>query len=166
MKNKKTLLKIWLFVIIWLIIVRFVINYISENKDIWNINSDWKSINKNESLESGYKIIESSNQSCSTEKDCKTPSEYLIRSDCPYQSKCIQNVCTIVCPDFDNKWEKIKNAIYDCKVESIFQNHSNEVIARLKDGTKIEWIEPNIDDVFDIVKEAESKCWKIRMGTE
>lgn len=145
---------------------RFLINYVSENRYIWNINPDWKSINRTESLEKNYKIIESSNESCSEEKDCETPSEYLIRSDCPYQSKCIQNICTIICPDFGDKWEKIKNAIYGCEVESVFQNHSNEVTAKLKDGNKIEAIEPNIDDVFDIVNEARNKCGEITMATE
>lgn len=166
MKNKKLFLIIWIIILIWLLIVRFVINYVSESRDIWNINPDWKSINRAESLEKNYKIIESSNESCSEEKVCETPSEYLIRSDCPYQSKCIQNICTVVCPDFGDNWTKIQRAVYNCEVESVFQNHSNEVSAKLKDGTKIEWIEPNIDDIFDIVAEAKNKCGEIRMATE
>lgn len=166
MKNKKKLLKIWIFVIIWLLIVRLVTNYVSESKDIWNINPNWENINKTELIENDYKIIESSNESCSTEIDCETPGEYLIRSDCPYQSKCIQNICTVVCPDFEWAWWKIKKAIYDCEVESVFQNHSKEVTAKLKNGSEIEAIEPNIDDVFDIITEAKTKCWEIIMATE
>lgn len=166
MKNKKTILTIWILVIIWLTAARFVINDISEKKYIWNTNPDSKSINLDDDIEYNYKIVESNNQSCTKEKDCETPSEYLIRSDCPYQSKCIQNVCTVICPNFEWEWWKIKKAIYDCEVESIFQNHANEVMALLKNGKKLQGNEPNIDDVFDIVKEAENKCGEIRMATE
>ncbi len=35
--------------------------------------------------------------SCATDDDCETPMEYLIRSDCPYSSKCIEGRCEIVC---------------------------------------------------------------------
>ena len=166
MKNKKKLLKIWIFVIVWLLIARYVINYVSESKDIWNTNPDWKNINRTESLEDNYKIIESSNQSCSTETDCETPSEYLIRSDCPYQSKCIQNICTVICPYFGDNRAKIQRAIYDCEVESVFQNHSKEVTAKLKNGNNIESIEPNIDDIFGLVIEVKDKCGEITMATE
>ena len=51
-------------------------------------------------------------------------------------------------------------------MEAIFQNHDNEVMALLKNGKKLQGTEPNIDDVFDIVKEVESKCGEIRMATE
>lgn len=170
MKNKKLLLGIWIFVIIWLLIARFMINYLTERKNIWNTNPDWKNINKTESIEYDYKIMESSNESCKQDKDCELSylfmSGYAVRSDCPYQGKCLQNICTVVCPNFGNQWEKIKNAIYDCEVESIFQNHSKEVIAKLKDGSEIEAIEPNIDDVFGIVDDAKIKCGEITMATE
>lgn len=170
MKNRNKLFKIWIFLIIWLLVARFVINYVSESKDIWNINTDSESINKPESREDDYKIMESSNESCTQDKDCELSplfmSGYAFRSDCPYQGKCIQNICTVICPGFGNKWEKIKNAIYGCEVESVSQNHSNEVTVKLKDGNKIEAIEPNIDDVFGIVAEAKSKCGEITMATE
>lgn len=47
-----------------------------------------------------YRIEESLQNSCNKDTDCQTPSEYLIRSDCPYQTFCIDNVCTVVCPSF------------------------------------------------------------------
>lgn len=35
---------------------------------------------------------------CKIDKDCQTPGSYLIRSNCPYTSKCIDSRCEVVCP--------------------------------------------------------------------
>ena len=39
-------------------------------------------------------------ESCQVDDDCKTPIEFAIRSSCPYEAQCIENKCTVVCPDF------------------------------------------------------------------
>lgn len=104
MKNRKKSLIIWFIIIILIFVIWFFINQKSESNNYWHTN--WK--DKNKELEDDYKIIESNNQSCSIDNDCETPFEYLIRSDCPYESKCIQNTCTIICPDFEWNWEKLK----------------------------------------------------------
>ena len=36
-------------------------------------------------------------ESCTLNSDCKTPVDYLIRSSCPFVSKCIENNCNVVC---------------------------------------------------------------------
>lgn len=45
-------------------------------------------------------IPESLVQRCEVDSDCVTPFNYLIRSSCPYGSRCIDKVCEVVC-EFD-----------------------------------------------------------------
>lgn len=47
-----------------------------------------------------YKIEKVLDINCKKDGDCKTPWEYLIRSNCPYTSKCIKNKCSVICPNF------------------------------------------------------------------
>jgi hypothetical protein len=35
---------------------------------------------------------------CFTDSDCETPFEYLVQSNCPFDSACIKNKCHVVCP--------------------------------------------------------------------
>ncbi len=35
---------------------------------------------------------------CVQHSDCKTPMEYLIQSNCPFSSACIENTCKVICP--------------------------------------------------------------------
>lgn len=68
--------------------------------------------------------------------------------------------------DVISGWERIKQAIENCEVESVFQAHSLAVSAELKSGEKLSGIEPKIDDIIDMAVSAEAKCGKIQMGTE
>lgn len=43
-------------------------------------------------------IAEVTTQSCEQDNDCQTPNEYLIRSSCAYQSRCLVKECVVVCP--------------------------------------------------------------------
>jgi hypothetical protein len=63
-------------------------------------------------------------------------------------------------------WESIKQAISHCEVEKGYQTHDRVVTITLKNGEELTAIEPQIDDVMILVKEAELKCGKILMGTE
>ncbi|MFZ2038358.1 MAG: hypothetical protein WAV11_00230 [Minisyncoccia bacterium] len=45
-----------------------------------------------------YKITEILNKSCQKDTECETPGDYLIRSNCPYTSLCLEKKCTVVCP--------------------------------------------------------------------
>jgi len=66
----------------------------------------------------------------------------------------------------DKTWEKIKQAINDCKVKAVSQTHSHTAWAELKDGTELSAIEPQIDDIIDLATAAEDKCGEILMSTE
>ncbi|MDD5639215.1 MAG: hypothetical protein PHR47_00170 [Candidatus Pacebacteria bacterium] len=46
-----------------------------------------------------YKIEKITSISCKMDSECKTPGEYLIKSNCPYTSICQQDKCVIICPD-------------------------------------------------------------------
>lgn len=46
-----------------------------------------------------YKIEKVLDQSCRTKDDCQLPFEYAIRSNCPYVAPCLNNKCTVVCPN-------------------------------------------------------------------
>lgn len=35
---------------------------------------------------------------CQTKNDCETPFEFLIQSNCPFESACIEGHCQVVCP--------------------------------------------------------------------
>ncbi len=35
---------------------------------------------------------------CATHEDCVTPGSYLMRSNCPFTSRCISDHCAVVCP--------------------------------------------------------------------
>jgi hypothetical protein len=63
-------------------------------------------------------------------------------------------------------WKEIKTAIENCEVKQVFQAHSKEVSAELKNGEKLSAIEPDIDDIIDLAVSAEQKCGKIMMATE
>jgi hypothetical protein len=59
--------------------------------------------NENRFLPLGYDenrfIIEKTGDTiCQIDADCVTPAEYLIRSNCPYFSKCLNGYCSVVCP--------------------------------------------------------------------
>ena len=60
----------------------------------------------------------------------------------------------------------LKKAVKDCRVESIWQAHNLEVMAILKNGMVINTVEPEIDDILDIVNQSKDKCGNIMMMTE
>jgi hypothetical protein len=44
------------------------------------------------------RIAEITGVSCQENSDCQTPSDYLIQSSCPYESRCYEQECAVVCP--------------------------------------------------------------------
>ncbi len=121
---------------------------------------------RNLSNEESYKIVLKTNDDCLTKSDCALPFEYAIRSDCPYETRCLKNECCIICPIIDPNWNKIEQAIYNCDVDSVMQTHDKNVVVKLKNGGTIEAFEPNIDDVIFVADKAEEKCGKLTIGTE
>jgi hypothetical protein len=37
---------------------------------------------------------------CTRDDECQTPMSYLIRSNCPFGSKCVEGSCAVVCPQW------------------------------------------------------------------
>ena len=60
--------------------------------------------------EVNYNITKVLNVTCSYDRDCTTPMNYLVRSNCPYTTKCLEGKCTVVCPMFDGqKYPDVKD---------------------------------------------------------
>lgn len=51
--------------------------------------------------------------SCSESLDCATPAEYLIKSNCPYNSLCLDKKCTVICPGKVATTFEYQNQQYD-----------------------------------------------------
>lgn len=47
-----------------------------------------------------YRIEKVLETSCKENAQCETPMEYLVQSRCPFTSLCLENKCTVVCPDY------------------------------------------------------------------
>jgi len=56
-----------------------------------------------------YSIEKVLDGSCLKHSDCQTPGEYLIQSRCPFTSLCLENKCTVICPESkDATWTEAK----------------------------------------------------------
>lgn len=66
----------------------------------------------------------------------------------------------------DSAWLKVKSAIEACNVKEVMQAHSKQVSAELKDGTKINAYELNIDDIMNFTTSFKNKCGDVIMATE
>jgi uncharacterized protein YlzI (FlbEa/FlbD family) len=66
----------------------------------------------------------------------------------------------------NSTWEQALSAVNNCEVEKAFQAHSRIVTLTLKNGDKLIVKEPQIDDIINIIRTAESKCGKVQIGTE
>ena len=61
-------------------------------------------------------------ESCTQDADCKTPRDYLIQSNCAFDSVCIDNICRVVCPmpDYNMTAESCEtNEDCDCEERGI-----------------------------------------------
>lgn len=63
-------------------------------------------------------------------------------------------------------WQEAVELINTCQVDLAFQTHALDVTLTLKDGTQATTKEPTIDDIFDVVKQAEPTCGTIPLATE
>lgn len=63
-------------------------------------------------------------------------------------------------------WNLIKEAVANCNIKKGGQTHSREVTVRLKNGEELKAYSPKIDNIFDIVNDAEEKCGKVILWTE
>jgi hypothetical protein len=69
-------------------------------KQISEYQEDRPSLPDGYTLDS-YTIDKVTDESCNLSSDCETPIEYLVQSRCPFTSLCLQNKCTVVCPDVE-----------------------------------------------------------------
>jgi hypothetical protein len=49
-----------------------------------------------------YSVEKKMEVACQKTSDCVTPAEYATQSRCPFVSLCLENKCTVVCPDHQN----------------------------------------------------------------
>lgn len=54
---------------------------------------------------------------CKIDSDCQTPVSYLMRSICPYGSKCIDNKCEVVCAMYTHAQDPNISESYPAKCE-------------------------------------------------
>lgn len=69
---------------------------------MWYINNqpEKEPVIETTSINTNYKVVEVLDVSCNIDSDCETPMDYLIRSSCPFTSKCLENKCSVICPEF------------------------------------------------------------------
>ncbi|HLC70007.1 MAG TPA: hypothetical protein VJH75_03100 [Patescibacteria group bacterium] len=125
--------------------------------------------------ECSFEIVEMTNKSCRTDKDCALPITDDKRSGCPKEGRCIDsNKCAVAClsttvsstTSLDRNWQGMKNLIAQCQVAEIMQTYTRQVVATLKNGYSFSATEPAFDDVLKLVRMAEEKCGKVSVVTE
>lgn len=128
-------------------------------------------------LKARFKTSGELNQKCQKTSQCgQLPVEYAIRSNCPHTVKCLENQCVAGCYDFIDHynlpllkqytWQDAVNLIQKGEVEQAFQSHALDVQLFLKNGVKIDVIEPRIDMVFDEIEKCGEVCKDIVKITE
>lgn len=63
-------------------------------------------------------------------------------------------------------WEEAQTLIQEGQVAQVTQLHNLTVFLTLEDGSMVQTIEPNIDDVFDVIEQCGDACADISIATE
>lgn len=63
-------------------------------------------------------------------------------------------------------WEEAQNLIQEGQVAQVTQLHNLTVFLTLEDGRMVQTIEPNIDDVFEVIEQCGDACADILVATE
>jgi hypothetical protein len=63
-------------------------------------------------------------------------------------------------------WEEAQSLILEGQVTQVTQLHNLSVYLTLEDGSTVQTIEPNIDDVFDVIEQCGDPCANIAIATE
>ena len=124
-------------------------------------------------------IVEETRLSCKIHEDCKLDPKWAIQSNCPYQARCMDEQCVVICPAVEQDlsegtsiyervdWDTAEQAIKRCFAESVMQNHQREVWVTLKDGQMLYAIEPELDDVIYAAQSVQGSCGgMIEIATE
>lgn len=78
----------------------------------------------------------------------------------------IEGSLSVIKEEAVNEWDVIVQAIKSCEVKQVFQAHSLNVKAKLKNEEELSATEPIIDDIIKIAVESREKCGEIVMATE
>jgi hypothetical protein len=105
--------KIYIMLIALLaIFMLFVGIRIFSSEDTWICeNGDWVR-HGNPAASMPLELCEQ--RSCETDSDCKTPMQFLVQSNCPFTSSCIEGTCAVVCPLFESTCSS--DADCDCSI--------------------------------------------------
>ena len=63
-------------------------------------------------------------------------------------------------------WDSAQELILSGEVTRIMQAHSREVLLALRDGRTVRTVEPELDDVFQVVRRRGERCAGIQLATE
>lgn len=69
-------------------------------------------------------------------------------------------------PERTVSWDEAIEILNSGDVKEVFQSHSLNVTLILKDDTRINTIEPSIDDIFEEVERCGKPCDRITLSTE
>jgi len=100
MSQKKLLFSIKLPILLFLFLLASSFLTGCHYEDISTIDQESSIVPKGYTLDSYYIEKPLEDVSCQVDGDCLLPLEYAVRSNCPYYSKCLENKCAVVCPDF------------------------------------------------------------------
>jgi hypothetical protein len=90
----KKYLKIILIVAVILTMAVVGIKTFSNEDDWICANGEWIAHGK----PSAPKPISFCEKSCTLDSECETPGEFLMQSNCPFASVCVENKCRVICP--------------------------------------------------------------------
>lgn len=64
------------------------------------------------------------------------------------------------------RWEEAQDLLVEGRVVQVTQLHNLTVFLTLEDGSMVQTIEPNIDDVFEAIEQCGEACADIAVATE
>jgi hypothetical protein len=97
---------------------------------ISEVSNDNLSLPEGYTLDS-YTIEEVMDTPCKQNPDCETPMEYLVQSRCPFTSLCLENRCTVVCPD-------IETMEFAGKITDVSPQMDGSILTVTEDGVNYE----------------------------
>lgn len=64
------------------------------------------------------------------------------------------------------RWEEAKELILSGEVVEVVQFHDLKVILMLADGSELTTVEPELDDIFEVIEQCGEKCSDTIIATE
>ncbi len=111
--NQEKIIKIALIVLGAIFIIGATINavdYFMQQSDWQKSNADFDALSRDaaslailavapENPTPKYTVEKNLGTPCDNEKDCKLPFDYALQSRCAFTTKCINSMCSVVCPE-------------------------------------------------------------------